>query len=166
MTLPKNVKTYTVREVYDALAKNGFEHLREQWFKVNEDGSVAGGCVLGQAALNLSIVATAEDGWWRYIENMEEQPNNTYTLWDQLNKFHINRKSKWASQGEHDPDSLQVGDVIIFWNDLYDFGRKYYLPTYQDVVSMAYDVMEPFFDKKVYLRDAPTPTLPVVVNED
>lgn len=43
----------TVEDIYNALDKNGFTYLRGQWFEFNEKGQATGGCVLGQAALNL-----------------------------------------------------------------------------------------------------------------
>lgn len=51
----------TVKDVYDALEKNGFDYLRDQWFEYDVHGNAIGGCVLGQAALNLGVYGTDEE---------------------------------------------------------------------------------------------------------
>jgi hypothetical protein len=59
--LELRTKTFLVKEIYDALDKNGFEHLRGTWFEGWNDGKPVGACVLGQAALNLNVVADYGD---------------------------------------------------------------------------------------------------------
>jgi len=193
------IKTFTVRAVYDALAKNGFEHLRENWFDGWNNGKPVGACVLGQAALNLDIIADNEgdkrwgalyDKLWKQLSAKEtpsdDEPEDEaewqawqknwdnyndaeeflnegyveYSLVSQLDNFY-NNNEKWNDTGY---PSRSVGSLIIHWNDKYeneykydDDGRivsseqVYVLPTYEDVKKMAYEIMEPFFDKTVEL---------------
>lgn len=155
-------REYTLKDIFDALKKNGFEHLREAWFS-SEDGS-KGGCVLGQALLNLNSVSPDIDEAEAQVEDDEE-----YGLLHQLNKFSY-EGDKWNHYSFEDEidgevttqefflqgNQLNLGNLIIHWNDLrlYNLdGDDYYYPleTYEQVVEMAYDVLSPHFDEKVKL---------------
>lgn len=125
----------TVRDVYNALKQNGFEHIRRDWTRADIEGVITGACVLGQAALNLGVDA------------------NTYSgnLVSALNAFEVSTHNKWAFNKE---ETYGVGDTIINWNDKQDENGLYWvLPTYADVVKMAYAVMRPHFDKPIHLTE-------------
>lgn len=158
--LNKRVKTFTIEEVFENLKKNGFEHLRGEWFSGNKAA-----CVLGQAALNLKVLANDEDSdvvvdllFSDSEEDIYEEVEYralSYSLLNQLNRWRY-RNKKWLA--ENDFVAPGLGDVIIHWNDKYKvvfeggiYVRKYALPTYQDVVDMAYEVLKPHFNKTVKL---------------
>jgi len=139
--LAPQYKEYTVEQVYKALAANGFDHLRGQWFSQHIDGTIHGGCVLAQAALNLGVSANTSD----------------FSLAAMLNKFEVNKNSKWLKTPNVYSDRLgysKLGDVIIYWNDLIDPKTRigYYLKTYQDVAKMAWELMKPFFKETISLE--------------
>jgi hypothetical protein len=128
----------SVREIYDAIARNGVEHIRGSWIHVNKQGLVSGGCVLAQGALNLR---TRID-------------SNGTDLYDALNRFYLSPDNKWYM----DP-SLPVGSTIVRWNDKRE-GRigsdgklrtVYVLRTWNQVLKMVYEVLEPFFDETINL---------------
>src|SRR6185295_3145145 len=131
--------TTTVKAVFDALNKNGFEHLRGSWFREEEDSTgkivVVGGCVLGQSAINLGAdQPVSDDG--------EDHEN---TLLNQLNSFAPVR-GKWM---ENDGMFGGVGEQIIHWNDKCHYANPYEttpakklvydLATWDEVVEMARD---------------------------
>lgn len=128
--------TFTIKQIYDALAKNGFQHLRGKWTSQDINGVTVGACVLGQAALNLGVVDhSAYD---------EED-----TLVAVLNQFDVDPDSKWFN---YDQDG--VGSTIVYWNDLEEIDQDdnplgYTLKTYPEVVAMAYDLLSPIFDQTV-----------------
>lgn len=43
----------SVESAFKALAKNGFDHIRDEWVSTNNDGTILGGCALGQMGVNL-----------------------------------------------------------------------------------------------------------------
>ncbi len=144
--------TTTVKELFDSLEKNGFEHLRGTWFRYNDDGLVVGGCVLGQAALNL--------GAW---ENANEA-GETGSITEALSNFPVTegRWAKWPDNvnTEYAPENL--GQQIIFWNDttyptgLFDENGleklEYRLKTWPEVVEMARECLTPHFDETIKLQ--------------
>lgn len=141
-------KEYTLREIFEAIKKNGLLHLRGEWYGTNDKGKVNGACVLGQAAFNLNVPAN---------DNYSPEGN----LESELNNFPLDQNSKWATY--NGSRIYKVGDAIITWNDAYSFekdgrvaqdskGRsKYALRTYDQVVKMAHEILEPYFDKTVSL---------------
>jgi hypothetical protein len=144
-----NTITVSVRDIYEAIAKNGFDHVREAWLTVDWQTGNIGACVLGQAAINLGIVP---------IQNLNEMKadeiggalNGIFRR--QLNKLG-EAIPKWQNP---DAGHHLIGDVIIFWNDLVDYDDEgesegYHLPTYEDVTKMAYEVLSPHFDKEIIL---------------
>lgn len=109
------VKTFTVQEVIDAIAQDGFDHLRGAWFQKSFDGKLTGGCVLAQGGINLKVVASRDDG-------IDEVPDEAFTaryptknngafptLIEQLNRFPVTKK-KWQTGG-------MAGNAIVGWND-------------------------------------------------
>lgn len=162
-----SLKTFTVKEVYDALAANGFEHLRGKWIDVDSQGKPVGGCVLGQTAVNLGVFAESEqfsdalydvyitqripddddEEDYRSVDDRVDADMETYshnTLEVQLNRFLVPDDSPWNyGAGE-------AGSVIIHWNDQpSDDGKGYALATYEAVTEMAYDILSPLFDETV-----------------
>jgi len=154
----------TVREVYEALKENGFTHLRGEWllqdYSSKAKGKIVGACILGQAALNLNLLPE-----WDIETEAKEVPvlthiyrtsNNSdvlierlneYTLSHQLNRFGVPPDSKWHTFGN-------CAQTIIHWNDKGDENGNYALPTYKDVLDMAYDVLKPHFKKVIYVISA------------
>jgi len=125
-------ETITVRQAYEALAKNGFRHLREAWTKEDIEGVITGGCLLQQGALNLGV--RNHDG------------NNS--LYEQLNKY-----SSRNQHGAMEP----LGRALVMWNDakIYNYEKQKYrwvLPTYKAVIKKAYELMEPHFNKTLELE--------------
>jgi len=169
---------YTVEEVFNALAENGFEHLRSQWMNFNESDynqlvPITGACVLGQAALNLNVIAVNEPDeanvapypvetfieydWLDsefedYRAVLDPYTQNLMTIEAQLNRFTTDDyESKWYLGAD-----TGVASTVIYWNDKQEDyeTQEYALKTYQEVVNMAYDVMKPFFHEIVYLAPA------------
>jgi hypothetical protein len=147
--IEQEYKTFTVREIFEAIKKNGFEHLREQWYSFNNDGKAIGGCVLGQAALNLNVPADSDTSG-----------DLTSNLWAQLNQF--DTPEKWIDS-MYPMNTRVAGKAIVYWNDhrvidpetganVTDAdGYVWTLPTYNDVVEMAREVLEPHFDETIKL---------------
>ncbi len=142
---------YTVEEVYNALKKDGFEHLRGQWTSTDMDGAIVGACVLGQTAINLGVHANSEF-------------NGAFNLVYQLNTFPVDKSNPWAIA--YDIDLPRgAGDTIIHWNDMEDDayydeygdydpeeeGPIWYLKTYAEVAKMAYEVLSPHFKETIKL---------------
>lgn len=51
-------RTVKVSEILEAIEKNGYKHVRGQWFHsdmTNEGIITKGACIMGQAAINLGI---------------------------------------------------------------------------------------------------------------
>jgi hypothetical protein len=138
-------KTFTIKEIWEALQKNGLQHLREEWFSSDYDGEVIGGCAIGQAAYNLGIPAS-------------EEHNSQTNLASQLDYFEVPSSSKW-----HVPGSNGAGSTIVHWNDkrtesedgepvLNEDGNiSYVLETYAEIVQMAYEVLQPHFEGTIEL---------------
>lgn len=139
--------TKTVKEVWEALDKNGLEHVRGVWFDYM-DGKISGGCVLAQTGLNLNAVPTNESGHGNISGVRGFSP---YTIAEQLDKFEAPKEGPWG-QDSHEG----AGGAIIYWNDKaeYDSEAKrieYVLKTYREVSKMAYEILSPYFDKTVEL---------------
>jgi hypothetical protein len=147
-----STKTFTVRDIYEALAKNGLQHLRGSWYSTNAKGETVGACVLGQAAFNLNAPATSDE-------------NSGENLIEFLNSLPIDSDNKWGTMfdGFNTHTFDNVGEAIIAWNDSYRMksdgtvdrnekgNPKWLLRTYPRVVEMAYGLLEPHFDKTVEL---------------
>lgn len=165
----------TVREVYKALKKNGFEHIRGTW------STAEGGCVLMQTAWNLDVRATGWAGHEDAIASIGEPPNGTkaYNEWqdkyykevDRLNSFALERQlDKWtvpddSPWSDDETRGSGLGAVIIHWNDKSVYDEKmqevrWALPTYEDVAKMAYDLLSPHFDEPVQLVKYEYPSKP------
>lgn len=153
----------TVKEVYEAIEKNGLDHARGTWYTEGWKGA----CVLGQGAFNLGVLSTgdftnyilddintAEYGGWGVVS----QKLARFTLEAQLNRFEVPADSPWHKAGNY-----KAGATIIGWNDEYakekdgsyildeDGNYTYALATYADVAKMAYDILSPYFDEVVTL---------------
>lgn len=130
-----DVEKVTIREVYEALALNGFRYVRGNWVVEDVKGVANGACILGQGALNLGV----------------EPHTDLYSLESQLNNFSVPVDSPWHWFNSG------LAATIIHWNDRakfsYDLHRHVYLlRTYKQVLKMAYDVLSPHFDKTITLR--------------
>ena len=140
---------FKVRDVYRALEANGFEHLREEWTADDMDGVIRGGCVLQQAGMNLGVVVGGED---------EDDSNSLLRKLDALGQVPSNSKWVVSEYGS----SPTIGEAIIYWNDKYEWvynpktqrdERRYALKTYKQVAKMAYDLLEPYMDKSITLKE-------------
>lgn len=161
---PKSLETksFTVREVVKAIAVDGFDHLRGEWFKTF-DGKLTGGCVLAQGAINLSVLPEKDD--FGIDINLDFVHG---TLVDQLNRF-PNKHPRWstpdAKWGMPADDTWfkECGSAIIHWNDaerwkkntdgseMVEDGPEYYLPTYKEVADMAAEILAPYLDETIEL---------------
>lgn len=144
------VKIVTVKEVFESIKENGFEHLRGSWYDTGIDGKIKGGCVIMQGGLNLNIIASGEDV-------IRIAPSANYRLTDmlgqhslqqQLNTIPAPRDGKWYNL------ETGAGSTIIHWNDLIKYDEEenkigFVLETYEEVVDMARDVLEPYFDREL-----------------
>lgn len=131
----------TVKAVSEAIEKNGLEHLRGSWFRVETKGGqtlVVGGCVLAQAAINLGALQT---------EDEPQEPRGT--LLQALNQFPPT-EGRWTVAEGNDIDT--VGRQIIYWNDLESEDGDWELKTYAEVAKMARECLEPYFDKEITLE--------------
>lgn len=160
--IKQEYKTFTVEEVFEALAKNGLEHIREEWISADNE-KVVGGCVLGQAAYNLKTPAFEE----QYDLQDEEIIGSVGDLYDELNVFAA-KDSRWYNDATKEAmgnDEAGIAEVIVYWNDKRakndkgqylrpkgnSWGYVYELETYAEVVQMAREVMEPYFTHTVKL---------------
>lgn len=161
--------TKTVKEIFEALAKNGFEHLRGQWFSYM-DSVKPGACILGQGAINLGVIPynIFEEGETSllYGEDLDDREDfiiaegsDEYTILGQLNHWQVPPTSRWyVEYTDHG-----LGSVIMYWNDKenedergdhYDENDNhlgYILATYKDVINMAREILEPHFNEEVKL---------------
>lgn len=158
---PQETKTFTIKEIFEAIEHNGFKHLREEWVSYNAKNKAVGACVLGQAALNLGAITNSEadETYNIYTDYSDDydQPE-IKTLLEQLNQF--DTPEKW-SDGDEEID--KAGNAIVYWNDkhvtdedgnskLTPSGKPIYeLKKYEDVVKMAREILEPYFDKTIEL---------------
>ena len=144
------IKEFTVREVFEALAKNGFHHARATFFEDTFNSA----CVLGQAALNLGVVVSEsfyESDVSYPVSNKDIEKWGKYNVVTQLDRFKV-KNSKWIPEPSEDDDSPRTcGETIMFWNDETDVDGEYLLSTYEEVVSMAREVLAPHMEKKVKL---------------
>ena len=161
------VRTYTVKEVFEAIKKNGFEHLRDEWTSYGYNGKPVGACVLGQGALNLNVppsndndvhdspfiedlLSNATDyDEQEKIANVYDELETKYNVVTQLDRFQVKETSKWYQVGRS-----TCGHAIVHWNDAVDYednDRHYVLETYEEVVDMVFDVLKPHMAKKVRL---------------
>lgn len=135
-------REYTVREIYEALEKNGLKHLRGEWMSTDSKGKVVGGCVLGQGAFNLNVPYSTDAPDADAIGNLEEE----------LNQFQ-------AAEEHWKGNTSKAGTLITVWNDAVQLKSdgthyaktRYELATYQDVLDKARAILEPHFDKTVKL---------------
>lgn len=164
-----------VEDVYKAIEKNGYVHLRGIWHGSN------GACVLGQGALNLNVVGPMGGFEGIYPDTYDdegeslgimigdgqgkrialEEAYNAFSLERQLNLLSgLDEDHKWVIPRSH---NSSVGSTIIYWNDapvtdpitgIYkkvDGEYEYILKTYQEVVDMVYDILKDYFGQKVTL---------------
>ena len=134
--------TVTVKQVFEALEKNGFEHIRGSWFKFSETNSnlVVGGCVLGQAAINLGVLQPIDS------EDDYEIDGSLVAALDRIKPT----TGKWNEERYFSG----LAEQIIYWNDKtkrINGKLVYALPTWEDVVEMARDCMTPHFKEKITL---------------
>lgn len=154
-------KKIKVREAWEALGKNGFEHIRSDWFSYGEDGLIVGGCALGQMALNLGAIPYDVKPYDNNLTPVED--GFDHNLLSQLNRFQ-NVAEAWivpddTRSGAYDPTAC--GSAIIYWNDatietgeINSYGEpisEYILKTYEEVSNMAREILEPYFDEEVEL---------------
>jgi hypothetical protein len=142
--IDQEYKEFTVREIFEALKKNGFDHLRGEWVSTNSRGKAVGACAIGQAALNLGVQASPDED------------TSLGNLYDELQTLEVDPSSRWYV-GDF------AGGTIVHWNDLRvtdGFGNpqytaqkhpKYVLRYWYQVVEMAREVLEPHFDKIIRL---------------
>jgi hypothetical protein len=120
-------KRFKIRQVLDAMRKNGFEHARGAWIKDNGKSQAPFGasygnfetrkkfdaaCITMQAALNLGVDAVG--------------------LRDRLNYL----------------NGGYAGDAIIQYND-----DPYTVHTYDDTVEFAEKVLTPFLDTEIEVAE-------------
>lgn len=170
-TLPEIVyREYDVEDIYKAIEKNGFEHLRGAWVSPGVNNGKAGGCAIGQAALNLNV-ATNYD----HFENGEAYSNSVFDDVDDVTDFD-DYDAAWREftlyeqlyalpyDGEWYEKIVEIGigipsatcaSTIIWWNDAVENGGtkenkdNYRLKTYQEVSDMCRDVLSPHFGTKI-----------------
>lgn len=142
-TVAKKIETkeFTVREVFDALKQNGFEHIRSMW-QDTHNGSLTGGCILGQGAANLGVLPgndedlslITEDYFTNQLglEYPEYNDDEEYysreevidsaaafSLEKQLNRFE--NTGKWAKDSNNPFANLsKCANAIMHWNDAID----------------------------------------------
>ena len=137
--------TVNGRALYEAMKEgNGVEHIRGEWFLLDDNGKPTAGCALGLMAINLGVKG-------------RESVNTEANLYSQLVKLPVvPEDSKWS----YDPyDSTyqldSVASAIITWNDANKHvynplnnreELEYILPTFEEVHQMVHDVLEPYFD--------------------
>jgi hypothetical protein len=66
------MKTVKIRDILDAIEKNGYPQIRNVYLQTNASGQVTGACAIGQGALNLET--------------------DHYTLTNALNEAHQKRR--------------------------------------------------------------------------
>ena len=81
-------KIITGREIYEAIEKNGFEIMREDW--IEGEGKNISACILGMAAINLGVAITDE-----VTRNDINDDNESFTLVKQLNKYSVSVDNPW-----------------------------------------------------------------------
>jgi hypothetical protein len=139
--------TVSVKDIYEAIEKNGFDHLRQEWLAVDWETKKISACVLGQAAINLGIIPKLSGN--TDDSNISDTLDNDFA--EELDGLGYVDSNRWRYEsGLNTP-----GRTIIYWNDKLiddkDPGKGYFLPTYEDVVAMAYDVLSPYFDRDITL---------------
>lgn len=160
------LKEITVREVYEALEKNGLDWIRGRWFENgldSDDGVIkpVGACIMGQGAVNLGVIGSLDDdnhplnNLYNYIEQFDvgyvDDKVDTlifYSLENQLNRFTVPVDNPY-----HLSYIAGLAETIIAWNDLqsgvYDY--PYQITTYEEMLNIAKNLMEPFFDEKIHV---------------
>ncbi len=93
-------KTVTGREIYEAIEKNGFQIMRENW--IEGEGKDIRACILGMAALNLGVTAMDE-----VTQHDINEDNQDFTLVRQLNKYPVSYDSPWYTH-----HTSKVGEAI------------------------------------------------------
>lgn len=143
-------KEVTVREVFEALEKNGLKHLRSNWLKTNK-GLIVGGCALGQAGYNLGVASHFN---WGFRFSGKERD---FTLDSALNDLgHVEDHIYDDDGGIVVHRSTPLGSAIVSVNDanegiLMSNGkyRRRYKHSYDEVVKFARTILEPYFDKTI-----------------
>lgn len=169
-------KTVTVREVFEAIKENGFEHLRREWLQTSSDGKVIAGCVLGQAGVNLGVLPSvdlvdrdypqenfpqievhfpvepdyeaADEAWNKY--NLEEREH--FKALSRLQEF-IQEHS--LEEQLNNIGESALGQDVIYLNDAMErnpkTGRNEFVYSWDKVVIESKNLLQPHFDKKITL---------------
>lgn len=166
------VKTVTIREVYEAIEKNGFNHLREEWVRTTKSGKVIAGCVLGQAAVNLGVLPNEslinrEHIFESYpklqFENELDRVN--YRDFNELPTPLLNFIFKYSLISQLDNVHAGLGSDLVDRNDAERYtsgGRKVFTYSWKEVVAYAKERLEPYFNKKITLIEWTPNTFPSV----
>lgn len=136
-----NFKKITGKDIYEAIEKNGFKVIRESWITLDEEGKIAGACLLGQAAINLGVKANA----------------GGVSLFDALNSVVLPENHPWYDAsfdafGEDIQVSNSLGDVIIrnfdAYNDNWEDEDSPYKFSWEESLAMAKSVLTPYWEHK------------------
>lgn len=137
-----SVVTITGKDLLEAIKKNGFEHLRGQWFAGN-DGKVTGACIIGQAAINLGAdsdyvqnrvdkvftigARSLPDG---IKEEFLEKPNGRFIYGDDKNhEFTFGFAAVMIAMNDKMVDDISYA---YSWNQLVRYAEKFLTP-YLDI---------------------------------
>jgi len=122
------------RAIYEALVKNGMEHIRENYFNIDfTSNKPYGACAIGMMAYNLGVAA-----------DLNYEKNEGFNLTERLDSWAVPEGSKWFFRGING-----VGSTIINWNDKWDGLNGRYSLSWEQVVQMAHDVLEPYFNETI-----------------
>jgi len=134
--------TTTYKEMLDAIVKNGFNHIRDQWIETedtwNDDEAtythlVVGACVLGQGSINIG--------------------SNTSSFQDALDNINVPyNKIPKALRDDYDEDyPTELGNLLITMNDYMNADGEYIF-SWKQLVKFATTHITPHFDEKVNLQ--------------
>lgn len=130
------LKEFTIKEIFEALKKNGLEHIRRGWEIFGIDGlKPIGACALGQAGFNLGVVAKPNP----------YTANRMYSLYEQLRTIKI--PSNYSTQYGYN-----CADVIVNMNDAMDEGEEDFIFSYEEIVKAAEEILTPHFKETLKLE--------------
>lgn len=147
-------KTVTGREIYEAIAKDGFNVLRGDWFSTDEQGKPRA-CLLGGAAINLGVYAHAHQE--------DEAAEGRKGIQEVLDREYV-QDTKWLETIHLESSFVSISTAIInnfdktIWNrsELIP-GRQYeqvpghvnawYALTWDESLEMCKDLLTPVWDK-------------------
>lgn len=135
---------------YEAMVKNGLEQIRGKYVNVDNEGKIVSGCLMTQAAYNLSaLITTPGNDSSVYFDRGDkaEEIDEAYTVYGQLRQLTVPETSKWFVAKYH-----SLADTLIYWYDKREPEPTgpdwtYLLATYQDALAMAHDLLEPHFEQ-------------------